>query len=343
MPVMKMMSPLRAVILLPATLLLSEGQQVPAGNATTDNTGTYECMNPMFRSYWFTGATDMDQLSSKPAIQIDLVRCKMWNRKESCCNSQMEIPQQDAFEAHRQVLDGKVSQLRSYLEALTQLRSTEAYKVSDKKEQAIFDRALDTFKPALDLADSCIRRLMAFVAGMICFSCQPKWSYYVWRSGIGEVQAVNVDRESCFYVDETCGAFGRAVEFLYMQVMESQLAKKPKEPLPDFSMLANREEMCSWLRTVQAMKPVLSPVQHSAPELYGARLLTAEHAPSPTTLTTTYELPQSVISATALPTTIPPPQAPPGASFPALALNPTADGLRSGFHFDFDQGDPVLE
>merc|ERR1712216_365199 len=130
-----------------------------------------------------------------------------------------------------------------------QVRGSGMYQQEDPIEQALFNRALDSFKPLLDSASACVRAIMIFVGGMVCFSCNPNWNQFVWRGATGSVTAVNVAGESCIYVANKCGPFGRAMRNTVSLIMESTLAKQPQLPLPDFSMLEDRERTCKWLRT----------------------------------------------------------------------------------------------
>ncbi|CAJ1336558.1 unnamed protein product [Effrenium voratum] len=168
---------------------------------------------------------------------------------------------------------------------------------------------------------------MAFVAGMICFSCQPTWSAYVWRNGVGEVVGVNIKPESCIYVDRGCGPFGRAVRKAYLHIMESKLAKRSHKPLPDFSMYFSRVEMCQWLRNFLAMQPIV----------FEARSVQRRLAQNSTTSSPfrTAALPRAIARATALPTAAPRTQAPLEATKAALALDPAEDGLHTDFEVQF--------
>lgn len=96
---------------------------------------------------------------------------------------------------------------------------------------------------------------MTFSAGMICFGCNPRWQEFVWRDDAGRVLAINVAGESCIYLADRCGAFGRATTKMLVQVMQSSLAKRPATPLPDWSMLKDRETMCRWARGTLSMQP----------------------------------------------------------------------------------------
>ena len=303
---------------------------------------TFQCMNPLFRIQWHTGANDLGQLEPQPVVHDRLLRCAMWNGKSSCCSTSLEPFQLVVFNAHRDHIEAQVLILEQYLASLVNLRSSEVCEKSTQLEQQLLDRAIDSMQAALEFAKPCVLHFLAFVAGMICFSCQPDWVNYVWRNGYGEVVGVNVDPNSCIYVDRGCGVFGHAVQEAYMHVMESQLAKRPAASLPDFSMFFSRESLCKWLRSTVALEPMAfksSQVarrlsQHmSIADVEGSRGLA-----SADTATTSVSLPEAVVQATAIPTSFPLTKAPTEASSPALAVDPARDGLLSDFRIHFAPG-----
>lgn len=158
---------------------------------------------------------------------------------------------------------------------------------------------------------------------MICFACQPEWSAYVWRNGIGEVVGL-------WRVWSGCPGC----------IPSHGLAKRLHIALPDFSMFFSRVEIWRWLRSVHAPHSVArcnkcpasleeestnKSNQNSAVSSNKTYKLTSR----PWRSTTMAFLP--IASATALPTVMPRPQAPP--TSPALALDPGEDGLGAEFTF----------
>ncbi|CAE8681978.1 unnamed protein product, partial [Polarella glacialis] len=308
--------------------------------AVVDDLAIFQCMDPLFRSHWYSGRTDTAQLEARPVTHERLLHCRMWNGRASCCNGALEVTQQAAFDAYRVHFEGQIAMMRNYLASLEMLRETEVYSHTEVQEKGLFDRAVDSFKPALDLADGCVTAIMTFVAGMICFSCEPQWSYYVWRSGTGDVLAVQVDRKACLFVDRSCGGFGRAVQNMYMRTSESKLAKMPSLPLPASSMLDDREQMCEWLRSHVAMQP-LRPSFPSQAAVRSSRalaqgdtkndLVSGQEESQDDDGKDAYPIPEAVVRATAMPPTVAPPAAPSRATEPSLVLDPVKDGLASGF------------
>ncbi|CAK9086558.1 Hypothetical protein (Fragment) [Durusdinium trenchii] len=283
---------------------------------------SFECMNPLFRGQWYTGELDIAQLEARPRIH-QLLGCKLWSGNSSCCNSNLEALQRRAFLGYKEHFDSQIHVLAEYSTALMDLKDSDVFEMAETLEQKLLQRAMHSIQSAVKLAESCIIRLMAFVAGMICFACQPDWSAFVWRSGLGEVVGVNIDPEACVYVDWGCGMFGRAVQKAYSHVMESTLAKRLHTSLPDFSMMYSRLELCRWLRSVLAMQPMSHRAHRAARRL----------EPSPVTVdpSALSAWPKAIEGATALPTEWPTPQAPPDATSPALALDPAKDGLATDF------------
>lgn len=306
---------------------------------------SFQCMNPLFRSQWHTGELDVAQLEAEPRLHQSLQKCKFWNGNATCCTPNLEALQQRAFTAHKAKFQTEVELLNEYRLALIELSKDDAFTLADTLEKKLLLRATDSIQFALKLADNCLKRLMTYVAGMICFACQPEWSAYVWRNGLGEVLGVNISPDACIYVDWGCGGFGRAVQEAYLHIMESGLAKRLHIALPDFSMLFSRVAICRWLRSVVAMHPIQSHEAINVRRLEEQSTSRSNNnsavssnmtnntnkTTSPWKSTTMAFLP--IDSATALPTVMPRPQAPPDATSPALALDPCEDGLGAEFTF----------
>merc|ERR1712125_79318 len=198
--------------------------------------------------------------------------------------------------------------------------------MGDQKEQALLDRVLIDFRSALTLVPACVRTLITFVAGMVCFGCNPRWDDYVWRKSTNSpssVVAVNVSSEACIHVDQACGPFGQAVRRVQLAVMGSGLAKAPAVPLPDFSMFDDRETVCAWLRRSLAMQPLLGTLPGGAASAYdaGDTVTSAEHGGAANSRILAQTLAQV-------------PWPPPHSTQPTQGLDPVRDGEQSGFDID---------
>mmetsp|Transcript_73447 Transcript_73447/g.204003 ORF Transcript_73447/g.204003 Transcript_73447/m.204003 type:complete len:434 (-) Transcript_73447:82-1383(-) len=249
------------------TLALDTCRIDTAGGGVSGAAISFECQDPLFRAHWHSLASEVDagQLEAQPVEHKNLVRCKMWNYHSSCCGPSMESPQEQAFETRRANLERKVGLLKAYLASLESLHASQVYTRAAAKERALLDRALDSFRPALAAVQTCARALLEFVAGMVCFGCNPVWNAFVERDASGAVRAVNVASETCIYVDKSCGALGHGARAVEETVMASSLAKLPRTPLPDFSMFADRETLCAWLRSTLALQPMLGALPAAVP------------------------------------------------------------------------------
>ncbi|CAE7401703.1 Spon1 [Symbiodinium sp. CCMP2592] len=310
---------------------------------TATEEASFQCMNPLFRIQWHTGATDLAQLLPRPSVHHDLLRCPLWNQKPSCCSTSLEPFQLRIFDAHRDRMEKQVQVLEEYLSLMVKLRGSEVFEDAVLLEQDFLDRAVDAMRTALSHAKPCILHFLAFVAGMVCFSCQPDWVDYVWRNPLGQVTGVNVDPNACIYVDRGCGAFGHTVQVAYLHVMETRLAKYPAASLPDFSMFFSREALCEWLRGTVAVHPLaFQPsevlTRRLSREVPANRRMPQRHLDAPLGTSSSTPLPEAVVQATAIPTSLPLPQAPTGPSSPALAFDPAKDGLASDFRMQFAPG-----
>eukprot|EP00438_Fugacium_kawagutii_P002021 Skav214233 [mRNA] locus=scaffold1133:89151:90074:+ [translate_table: standard] len=302
---------------------------------------SFQCMNPLFRSQWYTGDLDVAQLEPEPRLHDSLQKCSFWNGNATCCTPNLEALQQRALDTHKEKFQLKVGLLKQYSLELIQLSKDDAFELADTLDKKLLLRAIESIGSALKLAEPCMKRLVTYVAGMICFACQPDWSAYVWRNGLGEVLGVNVSPKACISVDWDCGSFGRTVQGAYLHIMESSLAKRLHTAvLPDFSMFFSRVELCSWLRTLVAMHPIPSrsaiarrlEASITPNDMLNETNVSEQSYPTSSLLvpTTTVRMPDSIPSA-ALPTVMPKPQAPPDATTPALSLDPSKDGLKTGF------------
>mmetsp|Transcript_11440 Transcript_11440/g.29546 ORF Transcript_11440/g.29546 Transcript_11440/m.29546 type:complete len:367 (-) Transcript_11440:75-1175(-) len=349
-------------------LVLAPWCEQTASFVRADEQTSFQCMNPLFRGHWFTQRTDSAHLGRVPIAYDNLVRCKMWNKHESCCNPSVEVSQQRAFDSRRADFERYTDLLRAYLEDLDKIKGSATYRHTDEVQQALLDRAIDGFRYTIDLAVPCKQALVLFTAGMVCFGCDPHWDDYVWRNTEGAVVAVNIAGEACIYVDQRCGDFGRAAAELEEQVMDSGLAKLPSMPLPALSMFRHRESTCKWLREDLAMQPLPGFVQPGAiapsnMKEVPSRRLQAEaggdwtpDADTPDVvqvtssvlpdwalqlMPTSTSLPQGVIDAMANPTPSPVPLPPPYSTSPRHALDPIFHGKQSGFRFEVEAEAPA--
>eukprot|EP00927_Polykrikos_kofoidii_P050660 TRINITY_DN44552_c0_g1_i1.p1 TRINITY_DN44552_c0_g1~~TRINITY_DN44552_c0_g1_i1.p1 ORF type:complete len:377 (-),score=52.59 TRINITY_DN44552_c0_g1_i1:6-1136(-) len=281
------------------------------------------CRNPLFRAHWHSRQHDAGQLNQRPAPHDHLVLCKMWNHNASCCNPSMEAPQKATFDIQSSIFTQNVAKLRSYFTSLQSLRSSEVYRHTNPAEKVLLDRAIGTFHAAFDLVPACVRALMAFVAGMVCFSCNPYWMDFVEQNVHDVVVSVNIDGMSCIHVDEHCGPFGFAVQQIMQGVLASDLAKRPVSPLPDLSMFVDREKLCHWLRSTIALQPMRA-VAFKGELSAGDGSATASQIPPRRLDIVDTDLRDGKL--------------PPERSLAALrqikALDPVADGELSGFDLD---------
>eukprot|EP00419_Tripos_fusus_P086168 CAMPEP_0172866216 /NCGR_PEP_ID=MMETSP1075-20121228/81857_1 /TAXON_ID=2916 /ORGANISM="Ceratium fusus, Strain PA161109" /LENGTH=344 /DNA_ID=CAMNT_0013715357 /DNA_START=195 /DNA_END=1229 /DNA_ORIENTATION=- len=304
----------------------------------------FQCTNPLFRGYWASNESSVARLQDRPVARTDLVRCKMWNYHASCCNPSLEGTQQLMFDSRLKQLTADVQLLASQARAVQSLQQSDVYEQADALERALFDKAFDSFQPALDHAPLCIEAVMSFVAGMICFSCNPRWDMFVSQAEDGEINSVNITAESCIYVGQRCGQFGRAALHVVRHIMSSSLAKSVGGPLggplPDFGMFKNRIATCSWLRDVIALHPflgALSATSNVDRQIGNQQSMGRSTVPSLTPRAQRNDNPRTSVLPTGLVALLVPSdgrmskQSQTGIKRAQLALDPVGDGQRSGF------------
>eukprot|EP00931_Biecheleriopsis_adriatica_P097142 TRINITY_DN708_c1_g1_i4.p1 TRINITY_DN708_c1_g1~~TRINITY_DN708_c1_g1_i4.p1 ORF type:complete len:495 (-),score=83.80 TRINITY_DN708_c1_g1_i4:6-1490(-) len=198
------------------------------------------CYNPLFETSW-AGKSDIRHLASEPTFQTALNLCSAWNKRLSCCTPSFEEEQQKSFDLwvhHFRVKEAHIEAFRSAMEGV---RLEASYQEASKVEKLLFDKALESMKEVIRHYGTCFDTLLEYMAGVICFTCQPHWQHQVMMSPSSlRVHNLRIDDSSNELLWDSCRSLGNAGLELDHRVGDSLLAKVVKVRYEDLTMFRNQ-------------------------------------------------------------------------------------------------------
>lgn len=206
------------------------------------NSTLARCWNPLFQIHW-AGKSDVRHLLATPAVQFDLGLCQSFNGLPGCCHPAFEDELQRAFSHWRSHLRRKVASIREFQMSMTETQMSPAYVKVDPTERALFDKALESFRMMIVSYGTCFDTLLEYIAGMLCFSCDPDWRGKVLMDTASTSQQVlqlQVHDSSNEALWASCQGFGGAAEEMRQRIADSALAKAIPVQLEDLSVFATK-------------------------------------------------------------------------------------------------------
>lgn len=267
-----------------AVVLVDYGPRLAVGIPSSQ-----QCRNPLFEIHWFISAgMNPPLLGDTPASRTNLRLCPVYNGQPSCCVESFESEQMLHFNYWKEIFGAKIEGIREDLVGIERVKDTDAFNAASDAARAQFYRALDAHERMLDPANhaSCFTALMTYVAGMICFSCDPSWLSMV-QLDTGKIVRILLTGNTCHVVWEACASFGAMAAQLSQLMLDSRLVAMQGSPVEDVEMFLGQQALCDWMHNSVAMKPFTTPPEaqrEAAPALEviraGRRMATAMHAPT---------------------------------------------------------------
>jgi len=246
------------------------------------------CFNPLFKTHW-AGKSDIRHLGAEPKLQQGLQLCQSYNAQKGCCLNSFEHVLSKAFQHWVTHWKRKSQNLKSFQIQMAKVKVSQVYVKADKLQRALFDRAVSSFSLVLKWHGTCFDTLLEYLAGMLCFACDPLWGKKVFLGQSGRsVDHLHVDDSSNEALWQGCRRLGAAASDMQTRVADSKLAKTIWLPLEDLSMLSSKIAVSQYmarlglyaLRGPSENLLVLSPGGGNAPG-NDARLLAASSTGGP--------------------------------------------------------------
>lgn len=191
--------------------------------------GAGDCFNPLFQPHW-AGKSDIRHLASKPSVEGSLKLCPFWAWKPACCTTSFEEEQQRAFELWKAHWKEKEQRLETFQNEMEDFRLSPSYQDASLFQRELFDTALLRVKNIMDTYGLCFDTLLKYVAGMLCFPCQPHWHHQVLLSeaDVPSVLRLEISEYSNDVLWDDCKMLADSAKEFDHRVQDSLLAKKLK-------------------------------------------------------------------------------------------------------------------
>eukprot|EP00438_Fugacium_kawagutii_P006788 Skav218516 [mRNA] locus=scaffold2478:105899:106722:- [translate_table: standard] len=131
-------------------------------------------------------------------------------------------------------------------------RLSPSYQDASLFQRELFDTALLRVKNIMDTYGLCFDTLLKYVAGMLCFPCQPHWHHQVLLSegDVPSVLRLKISEYSNDVLWDDCKLLAdSAMEFDH-RVQDSLLAKKLKNVFVDFRMFYDRISVSRYMEQI---------------------------------------------------------------------------------------------
>lgn len=216
-----------------------------------------QCENPLFTTHW-SGKNDIQTLTADPVVKTNLKLCPSYNQRASCCHQTFESEQQKFFNFWRQIFEEKL--LRADLHRQAVLASMKSSVSSTDREQynVVLARYSDFLAPRHQT--QCFSQMLTYVAGMVCFSCNPSWSHYTVRSG-RKILRLRIATSCCRDLWEHCKNLGGVARALDAAIDDSAVARNASTATEDLGMFYSQQSLCDWMHDQVALHPFRLPTK----------------------------------------------------------------------------------
>jgi len=200
-------------------------------------------------------------LQASPKLQSQLDVCPFYNGHAACCSAGFERELQKSFEWWVEHWRRKVTSVRSFQMQMTKIQASPSYAKAERVEQQILDKALDTTGPVLGAYGTCFDTLLEYMAGVLCFSCDPHWRDKVFMVGNDHVNFLRVDDSSNEELWQACREFGQAAAHLQVRASDSALAKMITLRFEDLSAFVTKDRVSQYMATL-GLDALRGPNEH---------------------------------------------------------------------------------
>lgn len=222
----------------------------PVSNSSFGGSGVDRgsCRNPLFATHW-AGKSDIRHLMGEPTLQYDLTLCPMYNGQLACCPTAFEEVQQRSFRRWVTHWKRKIQYVKDFQMDMEGTKVSTAYVKSNHAERGLFDKALQSFNAVLRSYGTCFDTILEYMAGMLCFTCDPQWRFKVHMDPEeSRVEHLRIHDSSNDALWQSCSALGRAAHSVRMRVAESALAKSIWTRFEDLSMFESKIDLARYMR-----------------------------------------------------------------------------------------------
>jgi hypothetical protein len=228
----------------------------------------------LFSTHW-AGKSDVRHLQSKPRLQQGLTFCPAYNGKLGCCTASFEEQLHQAFRRWVKHWMKKHKNLQHFQIEMTKMKISRFYESMDRLQKALFDGALKSLAPVLDWHGTCFDVLLEYMAGMLCFACDPDWKNQVFMaSEIRSVAHLHIAEYSNEALWQGCRNLGSAWAEMQTRVADSMLTKAIKVPSEDLSMFNSKITVSHYMARL-GLYPMRPPNENTLEVIPKGRLLGA--------------------------------------------------------------------
>lgn len=263
----------RLLLRLRASLLATAAAAASAASSTALDVASRSCQNPLFEVHW-AGKSDIRHLEASPIVHSDLLLCPVYNSRPSCCSRSFEAALDKVFQRWVEHFKRRSKNIKDFMLDMTRVKVSQLYSKADQAQQQLFSKALASFAPVMDTHFTCFDTLLEYVAGMLCFSCDPEWNTKVLMDTDGLlIQHVLVNERSNEALWASCRALGAAAAEMHTRIADSALVKTIGTQFEDLTMFVSKIGVSEYMATL-GLLVMRGPNEH-------ALVLQQGGAPSP--------------------------------------------------------------
>eukprot|EP00448_Togula_jolla_P017683 CAMPEP_0170580888 /NCGR_PEP_ID=MMETSP0224-20130122/6746_1 /TAXON_ID=285029 /ORGANISM="Togula jolla, Strain CCCM 725" /LENGTH=301 /DNA_ID=CAMNT_0010903987 /DNA_START=39 /DNA_END=944 /DNA_ORIENTATION=- len=197
------------------------------------------CDNPIFETHW-AGKSDIRHLNGQPTAQFGLRRCPRYNDHFACCPAAFEKELDISFKHWVEHWQRKVNELHAFEVEVKGVMASQAFVSAHWAERALLSKVLESMQPVVESYGTCFNTLLEYMAGMLCFCCDPNWSEKVFMDSAGHINHLQIHESSNEAIWQACRSLGDAAAELQLRAADSTLAKMIRVDFVDLAAFSTR-------------------------------------------------------------------------------------------------------